>query len=107
MIISKAASTKTERRVLCAVLACMLLLGGLPLTVGIIPVQRSEGPSWTLNICHPLQSFVEASGTPVARPATALLRVAMAPQGYAPELVVHKFPNLAIAPDSPPPKALI
>jgi hypothetical protein len=107
MMISAMAGTQAERRFLCAVVAFMLLLGSLPLTIGVIPVQAPDGPSWTLNICHPLQSFVGASGTTVARPAAALLQFALTADGYAPELAVHKFANLAITPDPPPPKTLV
>jgi hypothetical protein len=107
MMISAMAGTQTDRRLLCAVLAFLLLLGSLPLTVGIIPVDRSEGPTWTLNICHPPQSFIQASGTSVARPGTGVLRLVFTAQGYATELVIYKFRNLAIAPDPPPPKALV
>jgi hypothetical protein len=106
MMISVTGGSRTDRRFLCAVLAFILLLGSLPLTVGVIPVRGPSGPSWTLNVCHPLQSFVGASGTTVARPGTVLSPLALSDQGYASELPVAKFVNLAIAPDSPPPKAL-
>lgn len=107
MSISATAGSKADRRFLCAVLAVVLLLGSLPLTVGVIPVRGPSGPSWTLNICHPLQSFVGASGTTVAHPGTDLPPLALSDQGYASELPAAKFVNLAIAPDSPPPKALV
>jgi hypothetical protein len=105
-MISATTGTQADRRFLCAIVAFMLLLGSLPLTIGLIPVKGPDGPSWTLNICHPLQSFVGASGTTVARPVSAILQFALTPDGYAPELAPPKFTNLAITPDPPPPKAL-
>lgn len=88
-----------------AVVALAVLLGGMPLTLGIV-VHSSEA-MFTLDICHPVQSF---SHSPVV--AMAIIPCSPAVAQVLPERGSYPVPATALrvrmadAPDPPPPKAL-
>lgn len=91
-------------RAAAAIVALAVLLGGMPLTRGIV-VHSSEA-MFTLDICHPLQSF---SHSPV--PVMAIMPGAPAVAQFLPERRCFATPShpprlrAADAPDPPPPKA--
>lgn len=88
-----------------AVVALAVLLGGMPLTLGVV-VHSSEA-MFTLDICHPVQSF---SHSPVA--VVAIIPGAAALAQCLPESEHYAVPRATLsaraadAPDLPPPKAL-
>ena len=81
-----------------------VLLGGMPLTLGIV-VHSSEA-TFTLDICHPVQSF---SHSPV--PVVAIIPGSPAVAQFLPECGRYAFAaqelrvRAADSPDPPPPKA--
>lgn len=87
-----------------AIVALAVLLGGMPLTLGVV-VHSSEA-MFTLDICHPVQSF---SHSPVV--AMAIVPGAPAVAQVLPECGRYPVPasplrvRVADAPDPPPPKA--
>jgi hypothetical protein len=87
-----------------AIVALAMLLGGMPLTLGIV-VHSSEA-MFTLDICHPAQSF---SHSPV--PVVAIMLGSPTAAQLLPELGRSSTPaqplrlRAADAPDPPPPKA--
>jgi hypothetical protein len=91
-------------RAIAAVVALALLLGGMPLTLGIV-VHRSEA-MFSLDICHPLQSFSHA---PVV--VAAIIPGSPAVASALPQCAGYPVPETALrvsaaeAPDPPPPKA--
>jgi len=86
-----------------AIVAVALLLGGMPLTLGI--VVHSPEAMFTLDICHPVQSF---SYSPVA--VVAILPGVAAVASFLPECGRSPIRTAALrvraadAPDPPPPK---
>ena len=58
---SPATNIRRPSRAAATVVALAVLLGGMPLTLGV--VVRSSEAMFTLDICHPVQSF---SHSPVA-----------------------------------------
>jgi hypothetical protein len=88
-----------------AVLALAVLLGGMPLTLGV--VVQDHGPMFTLNICHPLQSF-DRSPVPVlaVMPEHPAVREHLPERGHAAAPAQPLRLRAADAPDPPPPKAL-
>lgn len=47
----------SDMRVMSAILAVTILLSGIPLTGGVMIVSGPSHPEYTVNICHPIQSF--------------------------------------------------
>ncbi|MGH7914009.1 MAG: hypothetical protein ACREPW_05090 [Candidatus Binataceae bacterium] len=90
-------------RATAAIVVLMVLLGGMPLTLGI--VVHSTEAMLTLDICHPVQSF---SHSPV--PMMAIIPGSPVVAQFLPEW--RRYPVLtaalrlrgADAPDPPPPK---
>ncbi|HVA39592.1 MAG TPA: hypothetical protein VNF49_02940 [Candidatus Binataceae bacterium] len=86
-----------------AILVLAVLLGGMPLTLGIV-VHSSEA-MFTLDICHPVQSF---SHSPVA--VAAIIPDSPAVARLLPECGRYPVPRAtlrvraAAAPDPPPPE---
>ena len=92
-------------RATAAMVALAILLGGMPLTLGI--VVHSSQAMFTLDICHPVQSF---SHSPVA--VVAIIPDSPAVAEFLPERGLYAVPpaprrsRAADAPDPPPPRAL-
>lgn len=86
-----------------AIVALALLLGGMPLTLGIIV--HSPEAMFTLDICHPVQSF---SHSPV--PVLAIMPASPTVAQFLPQWGRSATPahplslRAADAPDPPPPK---
>jgi hypothetical protein len=86
-----------------AIVAFALLLGGMPLTLGIV-VQSPEA-MFTLDICHPVQSF---SHSPM--PVLAIMPGSPTVAQFLPQWGRSAAPaqplrlRAADAPDPPPPK---
>jgi hypothetical protein len=86
-----------------AIVAVALLLGGMPLTLGI--VVHSPEAMFTLDICHPVQSF---SHSPV--PVVAIMPGSPTVAQFLPQWGRSATPaqplhlRAADAPDPPPPK---
>ncbi len=102
---SRSAKVARPDRATAAIVALALLLGGMPLTLGIV-VHSSE-TMFTLDICHPVQSF---SHSPVV--AMAIIPGSPAAAQVLPECGRYPVPSSTVrvraadAPDPPPPKAL-
>ena len=87
-----------------AIVALAVLLGGTPLTLGVV-VHSSE-PMFTLDICHPVQSFSHSQVAVVAiiPDSMALAQCLAESERYAvPRATLSA--RAADAPDLPPPKA--
>ena len=100
---STSSTLRRPDRVTAAIVAFAILLGGMPLTLGIA-VHSSE-TMFTLDICHPVQSF---SYSPVA--VVAILPGVAAVASFLPECGRSPIRTAALrvraadAPDPPPPK---
>ena len=97
-------STRRPHRAAAAIVALAVLLGGMPLTLGVV-VHSSEA-MFTLDICHPVQSF---SHSPVA--VMAIIPGSPSVAQFLPESGRYSVPRTSLsaraadAPDPPPPKA--
>jgi hypothetical protein len=97
-------STRRPHRAAAAIVALAVLLGGMPLTLGVV-VHSSE-VMFTLDICHPAQSF---SHSPVA--VMAIIPGSPSVAQFLPESGRYSVPRTSLsaraadAPDPPPPKA--
>lgn len=99
-----AARLRCPDRISVAIEALAVLLGGMPLTLGI--VVRSSEATFALDVCHPVQSF---SHSPVS--VVAIIPGSPAVAQFPPEC--GRYPSAAQelrvraadAPDLPPPKA--
>jgi hypothetical protein len=102
--LSPSARVGRPDRATAAIVALALLLGGMPLTLGMV-VHSSEAMI-TQDICHPLQSF---SYSPVVM--AAIIPGSPAVASVLPECADFPVPETALcastadAPDPPPPKA--
>ncbi|SRR6266851_4777329 len=99
--------SQSEARIVSAILAIGILLGSIPLSAGIAIVPHPKQPTFTLNICEPLQAALGVSGTPIARPATSPLDLILFEHGRVPPGPPKPPSDVSIAPESPPPKALV
>ena len=63
--------SKSEARIVSAILAIAILLGSFPLSSGIAISSHPRRATLTLNVCEPLQAALSVSGIPMARPATS------------------------------------
>ncbi len=100
-----AAVSMRPHRLTAAIAAVALLLGGMPLTLGIV-IHSSEA-MFTLDVCHPVQSFGH-SPVPFAAPVPAAPEMdAALPERecYAARPIVLRDRS-AEAPDPPPPRTL-
>jgi len=101
-----APSMRRPGRAAAAIVALALLLGGMPLTLGMV-VHSSEA-MFTLDICHPVQSFSHSPVAVVAIiPGSVGLAQCLIESGrYAVPRTTALSARVADAPDPPPPKAL-
>lgn len=101
---NRSAKVRRPDRTTAAIVALAMLLGGMPLTLGIV-VHSSEA-MFTLDVCHPMQSF---SHSPVV--AMAIIPRSPAVARVLPDRGRYSVPASALrarvadAPDPPPPKA--
>ncbi|MGH7814327.1 MAG: hypothetical protein ACREQI_10045 [Candidatus Binataceae bacterium] len=95
---------RTLRRIAAAVALAMLVASVPAVGVTLMP-NRSGGPCFTLNICHPMQSLGGAPGTvAIARPAAPQLFSSAALSEPATEPVAVSVAKFVSSPDPPPPK---
>jgi hypothetical protein len=100
------AASRRPDAALAAILALALLLGGMPLTLGIV-VHSSE-EMFTLDICHPLQSF---SHSPMV--VAAIIPDSSGIARFLPECGRYAEPSATLrlraadAPDPPPPETRV
>jgi len=86
------------------IVALALLLGGMPLTLGIA-VHSSEA-MFTLDICHAVQSFSHSPVSVVAIiPGSPAVAQFLPEWGHYPPETQELRVRAAAAPDPPPPKA--
>jgi len=93
-------------RQLAAAMALIVAIASLP-SIGVIVIADRNGPSLTLDVCHPLQSLDTSSTVGlIARPAPPEINTTIiSPETFA-ELVPPAKDNPADAPDPPPPKQI-
>jgi hypothetical protein len=90
-------------RATAAIVALAILLGWMPLTLGIV-VHTSDA-MFTLDICHPVQSFSHSPVAVVAiRPGSPALAQFLPECGRYPVRTAALRVRAADAPDPPPPK---
>ena len=98
------ASSRRPDRATAAIVALAILLGGMPLTLGIVVVHSSEA-AFTLDICHPVQSFSHSPVTMAAIfPDSPAVAQFLPDRGRYPAPIVALRMRAADAPDPPPPK---
>jgi hypothetical protein len=91
-------------RAFAVIVALAVLLGGMPLTLGIV-VHSSEA-AFTLDICRPVQSFSHSPVSVMAIiPGSPAVAQSLAECGQYPSAVLALRVCAADAPDPPPPKA--
>jgi hypothetical protein len=92
-------------RQIAAAIALVIAIASLP-SIGLIVIADRNGPSITLDLCHPLQSLDTSSSLVlIARPASPEIDAMIASRENLSE--VTPLPDkLSDAPDSPPPKQL-
>jgi hypothetical protein len=99
-----AARLRCPDRAFAVIVALAVLLGGMPLTLGIV-VHGSE-TTFTLDICHPVQSFSHSPVSVVAIiPGSPAVAQSLPECGHYPSAVQALRVRVADAPDPPPPKA--
>ena len=93
-------------RQLAAAMALVMATASLP-SIGVIVIADRNGPSLTLDVCHPLQSL-DTSSTVVliARPAPPEINATIISPETLTEFVPLAKDNAAETPDSPPPKQI-
>jgi hypothetical protein len=97
--------TCSATRRLCAALAVVVTLASLPTCAAVILVQP-DGPSFTLDICHPLPGFDRAPDLILlAWPNRPALAVTILDFSQVPEFVPGSLDEFIVAPDSPPPRS--
>jgi hypothetical protein len=98
--------SESERRALSSILAVVLLLASVPLCSGIVIVAGPAQPEFTINICHPIQSFDQVANV-LARPAPTSPHFALAESGPYVDELSSAVVALTESPDPPPPKLLV
>ena len=100
---STSSTVRRPDRVTAAIVALAILLGGMPLTLGIA-VHSSE-TMFTLDICHPVQSFSYSAVAVVAILAGPATVASFLPEcGRSLIRTASLRMRAADAPDPPPPK---
>ncbi len=98
----------TMRRSACRVIACCLMLallmGALPISSGVTIQGRQ--PTFTLDICHPLQAAVQSS-SPSSAPLVPSHALAQPPTecGAERDSFLPWLSRVGEAPDPPPPRS--
>jgi hypothetical protein len=98
--------SKSDTRLLSAILAVAILLGSIPLTAGVTIVTGPTQPTFSVNICQPLQPAVGVSSNLLARSALALPQLDLLEHGTISASVQKSVADLCLEPESPPPEAL-
>jgi hypothetical protein len=99
--------SKTHLQGVSSILALVLLLSTIPLSTCVVIVPGQGSPEFTINLCQPAQLFGQASNNIIAHPSANVpqfnlfLRGPINTTPLAPVLDYH------VAPETPPPKALV
>jgi hypothetical protein len=99
--------SKSEARIVSAILAIAILLGSFPLSSGIAIGSHPRRPTLTLNVCEPWLAALSVSGIPMARPATSSPQLILLEHGRNGPSLAKPLSDLSIAPETPPPKARV
>jgi hypothetical protein len=95
---------RNSLRQIAAVIAIVMTFASVPVA-GVIAVDSQAGPSFTLDICHPLQSLDQApNAVTIARPAQPVLACLVFEHKLAPSDRLVLEGKAANDLDSPPPK---
>ena len=92
-------------RQLAAAVALVIAIASLP-TIGVIVIADRNGPSLTLDVCHPLQSLDTSTVVLIARPAPPEIDATIASAETFAEFAPLPKDNPADTPDPPPPKQI-
>jgi hypothetical protein len=98
--------SKSNTRVLSAVLVVTILLGSIPFTAGFTIGAGTTQPTFSVNICQPLPLAAGVPRNPVARPAATPLQLLLPKHGIISAAAQKTVVDLRIAPESPPPETL-
>jgi len=98
---------KSRVRILSSILAVSILLSSIPLTGGVIIVSGPGYPEFTINICHPIQSFDRVPDTVLARPALMVPHGMPLDHGAVAVEAPARLVERNLPPDTPPPKSLV
>ncbi len=101
----RTSSSKADQGPLCLLLVVSLLIGSIPLTAGVVVVSDSTQPTFTINICQPLQAIVGVTSTPLARPLAEPPNFVLRESDRLLIGSLKPLTDLVITPESPPPKA--
>lgn len=98
--------SKAALRTLSLILVASVLIGSIPLTASVIVVPRPTQPTFTLNICQPLQVIGAVPSNPIARPAAGSPELVLSEHGNVLVRPPPRLMELIITPESPPPETL-
>jgi hypothetical protein len=97
---------RTSMRQLAAAMALVMMMASLP-SIGLIVIADRNGPSISMDICHPLQSLDSAPAVLIARPAQPEMGTrTLSHETFAQFVPVLKS-KFAETPDPPPPKPFV
>jgi hypothetical protein len=88
---------------LALLVALALFCGSLPTVVGVV---SEQGPAFTLDICHPLQSLEQPATIVIAPLSQRGFRAELLVFGPAAEFVPNPPTEISVRPETPPPKTL-
>lgn len=87
-------------------MAIVMIMASLP-TIGVIVIADHNGPSLSLDVCHPLQSLDTSSSLVlIARPAPPEIDGTIVSSETFQEFIPIAKDTLADPPDPPPPKPI-
>ena len=93
-------------RQLAAAMALVTMMASLP-SIGLIVIADRNGPSISMDICHPLQSLDSAPAILIARPAQPAMGTRTLSHETFAQFVPILKSNFAESPDPPPPKLFV
>jgi len=96
--------SNTDLKALSSIVALLLLLSRTTFAGGVVVIAGPGQPQFTVNICQPTQAFNCTSNTPLARPATNAPRFALLSLISLTVKATARTVELAVPPDTPPPK---
>ena len=98
---------RTSMRQLAAAMALVMMMASLP-SIGLIVIADRNGPSISMDICHPLQSLDSAPAIVlIARPAQPAIGTRILSHETFAEFVPVLKSKFAETPDPPPPKPFV
>jgi hypothetical protein len=96
--------SKSEARIVSAILAISVLLGTIPLSAGIAIAFHAKQPAFMLNICEPSQAALSVAGMTLG-PSASPLRLILLEHGSFSVGPLKRLVDVSIPPELPPPKA--